>query len=48
MIALPILMWIMCELNAPDWCFVLWWIGAILTIIDLIINLVKLGMKLGE
>lgn len=46
MLILAILMWIMIELGAPSWCFTLWWISMICSIISFCVDLVKLGKEL--
>ena len=46
MLILAITMWVMMELNAPDWCFTCWWISAFCTGINFIINCIKIGKEL--
>lgn len=46
MLNLAIMMWMMMELNAPDWCYTCWWIAAICTGISFVVNCIKIGKEL--
>ena len=48
MLQLAITMWMMIELSAPSWCYTLWWIMLIATVIKDAISLIELGQKLKD
>ena len=48
MLQLAIIMWMMIELSAPSWCYTLWWIMLVATVIKDAISLIELGQKLKE
>lgn len=48
MLSLSILCWLMLNSVAPvpTWCWVFWWIGIVVKIIEFIVNLIKVGMEI--
>lgn len=48
MLCLAIMMWMMMELSAPLWCYILWWIMLVATVIKDAMSLIELGQNLKE
>ena len=46
MFNLAILMWLMIELNAPNWCYICWWIAVIFKGLSFAIECIKIGKEL--